>query len=159
MPSGIAAAVRQQVAEADKAGLVLEESPWSRTGYTNVIEVRGKYQARLQVKGDGQRKRYQHPLPGLFDTALEAAQYLAIVKRDFGPGGVQPPPKQIEQRKPRRKPPAQPETRPAATLQPAMPLQMPLATAMATPIPFAMMHAPLVAASPLPAVCYTPPVL
>ena len=74
MPSGIAAAVRQQVAGADKTGLVLEER-LSRTGCTNVIEVRGKYQARLQVKRDGQRKRYQqqHPLPGLFDTALEAA--------------------------------------------------------------------------------------
>ena len=64
MPSGIAAAVRQQVAGADKAGLAIEESRLSRTGYTNVIEVRGKYQARLQVKGSAERKRYQHPLPG-----------------------------------------------------------------------------------------------
>ena len=152
MPSGIAAAVRQQVAGADKDGLVLEESPLSRTGYTNVIEVRGKFQARLQVKGDGQRKRYQHPLPGLFDTAFEAAQYLAILKRDFGPGGVEPPPKQIEQRKPRRKPPAHPETQPVATLPTAVPVRMSPAAAMATPIPFgsAMMNAPLVAATALP---------
>ena len=53
MPSGIAEAVRQQFATASKAGLVVQESRQSRTGYTNVIEVRGKYQARLQVKGDG----------------------------------------------------------------------------------------------------------
>ena len=100
MPSGLAVAVRQQLAMADKAGLLvlLEKSPYSKTGYTNVIKVRGKYQARLQVKGDAERKRYQHPLPGLFETALEAAEYLAIVKRDFGADGVTPPPKQIEHR-------------------------------------------------------------
>ena len=162
MPSGIAAAVRQQVAGADKAGLAIEESRLSRTGYTNVIEVRGKYQARLQVKGSAERKRYQHPLPGLFDTALEAAQYLAMVKRDFGPDGVQPPPKQIEQRKPRKRPLVEPETQPAATpQQPPVQLQTSSAVAMATPIPFAMMHAPLVAATPLPAPppCYTPPIM
>jgi hypothetical protein len=109
MPSGIAEAVRRQVAAASKADLVVQESRGSRTGYTNVIEVRGKYQARLQVKGNGQRKRYQHPLPGLFDTALEAAQYLAMLKRDFGPGGVPPLAKQIEQRKLRTKKPQQAE--------------------------------------------------
>ena len=102
MPSGIAEAVRQQVAAANKDGLVVEESQRSLTGYTNVIEVGGKFQARLQVKGDGQRKRYQHPLPGLFDTAFEADQYLAILKRDFGAEGVTPPARQIEKRKPRR---------------------------------------------------------
>ena len=160
MPSGIAEAVRQQFAVASKAGLVVQESPLSLTGYTNVIEVRGKYQARLQVKGDGQRKRYQHPLPGLFDTALEAAQYLAMVKRDFGPGGVQPPPKQIEQRKPRKKPQQAEPAQPARVATP-LPLtvdqhQLP-AVVMATPIPFAMMHAPLVAATPLAMQCYTPP--
>ena len=158
MPSGIAEAVRQQFAAASKAGLVVDESPHSRTGYTNIIEVRGKYQARLQVKGDGQRKRYQHPLPGLFDTALEAAQYLAMLKRDFGPGGVPPPPKQIEQRKPRTKKPQQAEPEQLASV--ATPLPVPLempAVAVATPIPFPMMHAPLVAATPLAMQCYTPP--
>ena len=165
MPSGIAEAVRQQFAAASKAGLVVQESRQSRTGYTNVIEVRGKYQARLQVKGDGQRKRYQHPLPDLFDTALEAAQYLAMLKRDFGAEGVTPPPKQIENRKPRKRPLAEPETQPASTLPPvvldAVPLQMPAVTAMATPIPCAMMHAPLVAATALPAPppSYTPPIM
>ena len=162
MPSGIAAAVRQQVARADKDGLVIEESPLSQTGYTNVIMVRGKYQARLQVKGSAERKRYQHPLPGLFDTALEAAQYLAMVKRDFGTDGVQPPPKQIEHRKPRKRPLVEPETQLAATPQPVVPaLHTSSAVAMATPIPFAMMNVPLVAATPLPAAppCYTPPIM
>ena len=58
----------------------------SQTGYKNVIEIKGKYQARLQVKGDGrggERKRKQHSLPGLFDTALEAALYLAFVKQEI----------------------------------------------------------------------------
>ena len=52
--------------------------------YTNVIEVGGKYQERWQLKGDGRggvRKRKQHSLPGIFDTALEAATYLAYVKK------------------------------------------------------------------------------
>lgn len=159
MPSGIAEAVRKQVAGADKAGLVLQKSPYSATGFTNVIQVRNKFQARLQVKGDGQRKRYQHPLPGLFDTAQEAAEYLAILKRDFG-GDMTPPPRQIEQRKPRKR------SLPAQTLgaehvftAPREPMLMPPVVASATPIPFAMMHAPLVAATPLPAPpqCYTAP--
>ena len=101
MPSGIAEAVRKQVAQADKTGLVLERSPYSSTGFTNVIKVKNKYQARLQMKATAERKRYQHPLPGLFDTAEEAAEYLAIVKRDFGPDGVEPPPRQNQPSKPR----------------------------------------------------------
>ena len=158
MPSGMAAAVRQQVARANKADLVLEKNPYSSTGFTNVIKVRGKYQARLQVKGDGQRKRYQHPLPGLFDTAQEAAEYLAIVKRDFGADGVTPPPRQIEHRKPRTKPLA---AEPVATLLP-QPVHTPMAVAMARPMPFPMVYVPCVEASPLtvqPAACYTPPML
>ena len=159
MPSGLAAAVRQQLAMADKAGLLLEKSPYSKTGYTNVIKVRGKYQARLQVKGDAERKRYQHPLPGLFETALEAAEYLAIVKRDFGADSVTPPPKQIEHRKPRSK---QPEAQPVATLPP-QPVHTPMAVAMAMPVASPMVHVPFVVASPLltvqPAACYTPPIM
>ena len=152
MPSGIAEAVRQRVAGADKTGLVLETNPYSCTGFTNVIKVRDKYQARLQVKGDGQRKRYQHPLPGLFATAQEAAEYLAIVKRDFGPGGVELPAKQIQQRKPRKRQlSAQHADEESPSSAEAEPMQMPPVVAMAIPIPFAMMHAPLVAATPLPA--------
>ena len=159
MPSGIAEAVRKQVARADKSGLAVQKSPYSATGYTNVIKVKGKYQARLQVKATAERKRYQHPLPGLFDTALEAAQYLAMVKRDFGAAGVQPPPKQIENRKPRSKP-QQAEPEQPASVAMSLPLvdKMPaVAVAMGTPIPFAMMHAPLVAATPLAMQPYTPP--
>ena len=55
MPSGIAEAVRKQVAGADKAGLVLQKSPYSATGFTNVIQVRNKFQARLQRPGQGRR--------------------------------------------------------------------------------------------------------
>ena len=153
MPSGMAAAVRQQVASADKANLVLEKNPYSSTGFTNVIKVRGKFQARLQVKGDGQRKRYQHPLPGLFDTAQEAAEYLAMVKRDFGADGVTPPPKQIEHCKPRKKP-AQLKPMQAADVLEAqsstIAFAVPTTVATATPIHFPMLNVPLVAATPLP---------
>ena len=86
MPSGKAAGVRQLFAATDCSNLVPQESVSSQTGYKNVIEVKGKYQARLQVKGDGrggERKRKQHSLPGLFHTALEAALYLAFVNVDF----------------------------------------------------------------------------
>ena len=83
MRDGIAADVRAMVAGLDKSDLWVQRSPLSRTGYTNVIKVKGgKYQARLQVKGDGRggvRKRKQYSLPGVFDTALEAAYYLAWV--------------------------------------------------------------------------------
>ena len=51
-----------------------------RTGFVNVVEVKGKYQARLQVPGDGRggsMKRKQHALPGLFDTVEDAAVVLA----------------------------------------------------------------------------------
>ena len=107
------------------------------------------------------RERYQHPLPGLFDTALEAAQYLAMVKRDFGPDGVEPPPKQNKPLKSRKRQCVEPETQPAATPPPVVPLQMSPAVTMATVIPFPMMHAPLVAATllPVPPPCYTPPIM
>ena len=55
----------------DKSGLVLKLQPGSKTGYLGVIEVKGKFQGRLQVKGDGRggvRKRKQYSLPVLFDT-------------------------------------------------------------------------------------------
>ena len=76
MPSGKAAAIREAVAKENRADLQLERTPWGKTGFVNVVEVKGKYQARLQVPGDGRGgsvKRKQHPLPGLFDTAEEAA--------------------------------------------------------------------------------------
>ena len=82
----MAARARELFAITDRSNLVPQESVRSQTGYKNVIEVGGKYQARLQVKGDGrggERKRKQHSLPGLFDTALEAVLYLAFVKQEI----------------------------------------------------------------------------
>ena len=90
------------------------ESPISATGYTNVIEIKGKYQARLQVKGDGRTgvaecgsassTRSRASL--FFDTALEAAQYLAFVKTQPTAWENGVPPKQFPDRKPREKKPA-----------------------------------------------------
>ena len=161
MPSGLAAAVRQQLATMDTAGLVLQKSPYSKTGFTNVIKVNGKYQARLQVKGDGPggvRKRKQYSLPGLFDTALEAAQYLAMIKRDgvaslCDENGI--PMKQDKQHKARSKQPMQP----AATQPPQQPCEVAVATAMAWPVACYMPHMPLVPVSPVPMqpLGYTPP--
>lgn len=158
MPSGLAEAARQQLARTDKTGLVLERSPYSMSGFKNIIEVKGgKYQARVHGKAPPgcQRKRKQYSLPGLFDTAQEAAEYLAVIKRIgveelFGEDGV--PPKQSAERKARSKPP---DAAPAATLPPQ---PRPMAIAMAVPIPFSM-HAPLVAVSPLPvkALSFAPP--
>ena len=90
MPSGMAAQVRELLASSDKTGLVLERAPpgsRSSTGFVNVIKVKRWYQARLQVKGDGrggEKKREQVALPGLFETAEEAAQLLALIKK-MGP--------------------------------------------------------------------------
>ena len=84
MPSGLAAFIRENMEREDTSTLVPQESRRSKTGYTNIIEVGGKYQARWQLKGDGRggvRKRKQHPLPGIFDTAVEAAIYLSYVKK------------------------------------------------------------------------------
>ena len=110
MPSGKAAAIREAVAKENRADLQLERTPWGKTGFVNVVEVKGKYQARLQVPGDGRGgsvKRKQHPLPGLFDTAEEAAVWLAVVKRDMKAhhnGKLFAPPKIDKPHKPRAKP-------------------------------------------------------
>ena len=45
--------VRSMVATLDKRRFRLEKNPTSATGYINVIKVKGKFQARLQVPGDG----------------------------------------------------------------------------------------------------------
>ena len=91
MPSGMAAEVRELLASSDKTGLVLQRAPpssSSKTGFVNVIRVKGGlFQARLQVQGDGrggEKKRRQVGIPGLFKTAEEAAQLLALVKK-IGP--------------------------------------------------------------------------
>ena len=53
MPNGFAARVREAIAMEDKSGLVLKLQPGSKTGYLGVIEVKGKFQGRVQIKGDG----------------------------------------------------------------------------------------------------------
>ena len=88
MPSGMASDMRAFVAAmsaAERAALVLEKSPWSRTGYVNVIQVKKWFQARIQVPGDGRggsKKRTQCALAGLFDTPEEAAINLAAYKKN-----------------------------------------------------------------------------
>ena len=149
MPSGLATRVRDEVANLDKTGLVLERNPYSKTGFTNVIKVKGKFQARLQVKGDrvgGTRKRRQYSLPGLFRTAQEAAEYLALVKETgldhvCDEDGV--PKKQNKEHKVRSQP--QPK-KPVAAL-PLQPVQTHVATVMAMPMAFPMMQLPLAAAN------------
>ena len=155
MPWALAAAARAQVCANEKLDLELERNPTSKTGFTQVVQVGGKFQARLQVPGDGRggsRKRRQVCLPGLFETAQEAAEYRALIQLEgpeniFGPGGV--PPRQIAERKPRSQQPLGPAA--ATPLLPAgLPVQMPAAMTMAVPPPFSSMHPSLLAASPLP---------
>ena len=82
--SGRAAEERAALADHDRRGLVLQRNELSLTGFVNVIEVKGKFQARLQVPGDGRggsKKRKQVPLPGIFDSAEDAAVHLARFKK------------------------------------------------------------------------------
>ena len=87
MPSGLAAQARAALQEIDREGLVPRRATGrSSTGFVNVIEIKGKFQARLQVPGDGRggvKKRKQVPLPGLFDKAEDAALYLASFTKGF----------------------------------------------------------------------------
>ena len=163
MPKRTSATVREAIMTEDRSKLDLKRSVWNDTGFVNVIKVGDKYQARLQVPGDGRggtKKRRQHALPGLFDTAEDAAVMLAVIKRGFendGDGKMHSPPKQNKQHKCRAKPrvPAQPLPMP----QPAVgEVQTPVATAAGVPVPFLVHNAPLVAATPLPMqpLCYAP---
>ena len=45
MPKGMAAAVREAVAKENRAELELERTSWGRTGYVNVVEVKGEEKA------------------------------------------------------------------------------------------------------------------
>ena len=153
MPRGKAAAMREAVAKENVAVLELKHDPCSTTGFVAVQENKyGKFRARLQVPGDGrggQKKRKQCAVPGLFNTAEEAAVALAIFKRDMkarNDGKVVDPPKQYKPRKSSGKQPPQPAPLPQLPVM----AHMPMATAMAIPIPYPMLHAPLVTASPLP---------
>ena len=115
------------------------------------IKVGKQYQARLQVKGDGRggsKKRKQHSLPGLFDTAEQAAEFRAWIKQKYPSWEVDGPPAQIEERKPRSKP-AKPAQHAAMPLLPLMPMPC-TSSVMAMPIPTPMLNAPFVAVSALP---------
>ena len=82
--------MRQLTANEDRSTLTLERNPLSNTGFTNVIMTKNcKFQARLQVPGEGRggtRKRKQYSLPGTFDTAEDAAVYLAMERVRRGDG-------------------------------------------------------------------------
>ena len=143
--------VRSMVATLDKRRFRLEKNPTSATGYINVIKVKGKFQARLQVPGDGrggERKRKQYSLPTTFDKAEDAALYLAWVKTNAHTNWENGIPPKLTERKPRTKKP----TRPAQPTEAAVPRaepRMPLAMTVAMPINAPMPHAPFLAASPL----------
>ena len=116
----------------------------------NVIEVGGKYQARLQVKGEGrggERKRKQHSLPGLFDTALEAALYLAFVKQEIMDSVCDENGVPLKQNKLVKKRGEKPE--PECEPEPLPPMR-PHVFALATPITCGVLPLPIVAVSPSP---------
>ena len=76
--------MRALVASENVADDELQLAPLSKTGYVGVIEVGLKYQPRIQVPGDGKggtKKRRQYSLPGLFDTAKEAAIIRAATRK------------------------------------------------------------------------------
>ena len=109
-PNGRAAKAREWLAAQNTSNLVLERVPpgrSSKTGFVQVIQVGKYFQPRLQIKGEGKggvRKRAQYALP-TFTTAVEAAKFLALVKRDnlleqvADENGL--PPKQDKPHKPR----------------------------------------------------------
>ena len=130
MPSGMAAEMRAALQTWDRSGLVPERSNKSTTGFTNVIKVKGKFQARLSVPGNGRggiRKRKQVHLPGLFDTAEDAAVYLASFKKGMCEAGfsaaeaadkIEPQDKEHKSRQPLAQQPAAPPTLPMFALEP-----------------------------------------
>ena len=54
MPKRMGAEMRELVMVEDRSQLQLERNVWSSTGFKHVIKVGQKFQARLQVPGDGQ---------------------------------------------------------------------------------------------------------
>ena len=160
MPSGMAADMRALVATENITDDELQLAPLSKTGYIGVIVVGLKYQARIQVPGDGRggtAKRRQYSVPGLFNTAKEAAIVRASIMKgmkESNDGRLIVPPKQNKQHKPRTV-----KTQPAAASPPPEPLQQPLSTAVAVPISVPAWHLPFAAVSPLPMqqLGYVPP--
>ena len=91
MPSSMAAQARAALQDLDREGLVLRRAVGrSSTGFVNVIVVKGKFQARLQVPGDGRggvKKRKQVPLPGLFDKAEDRRTIPGIIHKGLPRAG------------------------------------------------------------------------
>ena len=150
MPSRMAAMAYEAVAKANRAELDLKRTPWSKTGFVNVIKVGKKYQARLQVPGDGRggsTKRKQHSLPTLFDTAEDFAVWLAIATKDTkenNDGRLVAPPKPEKDRKPRGKQLKDPAAAPVVQQTPIV------VVTTAVPLANMMLNVPIVAATPLP---------
>ena len=127
----------------------LERTAFNLTGFVGVGMNKGKYQARVNVPGDGRggkRKRAQKPLPGLYETprdaALVRAHFVKVLKESNG-GKMCAPPTSHKPHKPRpKKQPAQPAA--------PQPLQSPMPTAMGMPLAMPMWHLPFAAVSPLP---------
>jgi hypothetical protein len=148
--------MRELIMVEDRSQLQLERNVWSSTGFKHVIKVGQKFQARLQVPGDGRgglKKRRQHALPGLFDNAEDAAVMLAMIKRSFtfsseGDGnGCTPHRSRTRRTKAALSKPA----KPCVPAQLAFgPVQSPVATTMAVPVPFWVQNAPVVAVTALP---------
>ena len=89
-------------------------------------------------------------MPGLFDTAKEAAVCRAKIMKEMkesNDGHLVVPPKQDKQHKPRTV-----KAQPAAVSPPAVaePLPQPMATAVATPLSVPMWQLPFAAVTPLP---------
>ena len=162
MPSGKAAEMRALVATENVADDELKLAPRSKTGYIGVIVVGLKYQARIQVPGDGRggtAKRRQYSVPGLFDTAKEAAIIRASIMKgmlESNAGRLFVPPKQNKQHKART---VKTQPTPAAASPPPVPLQQPMATTVAMPLSVPMWQLPFAAVSPLPMqqIGYFPP--
>ena len=53
MPPGLNDEIRAFVAKLDRRDYPPEKAVWSATGYVQVIKVKKRFQARLQVPGDG----------------------------------------------------------------------------------------------------------
>ena len=69
----------------DRSELVLERSAKSKTGFVNVKLIKKKYyQAQLHISKKGREDGGQKALPGMWKTALEAAQFLALWKKHEG---------------------------------------------------------------------------
>ena len=96
--SGLAEQARQWFAKQDKSGLVVTEKPGTKTGYEFVrnVDPDGRYpfQAAIKVKADGATRGTLRTLPGLFVTALEAAQYRALLLQQGGQDSLEAPRKQ-----------------------------------------------------------------